>query len=90
MLGHLRLDTFEATPLVREPFEYLIVSNFVDPGRLATINADYPKISTSGSFPVDQVTFGPAFRRFLPSLKAMNFAKLSRRNSTSIFRAGQL
>src|SRR6185437_2604560 len=73
MLGHLRLDTFEATPLVREPFEYLIVSNFVDPGRLATINADYPKISTSESFPVDQVTFGPAFRAFLAELESDEF-----------------
>jgi SM-20-related protein len=73
MLGYLRLDTFQATPLVREPFEHLIVSNFVDPRLLATINADYPKISTSGSFPVDQVSFGPAFQAFLAELESDEF-----------------
>ena len=61
MSGYLRLDAFRSTPLVKEPFEHLIVSGFVDPAGLAAVNADYPKISTSGSFPVDQVSFGPAF-----------------------------
>ena len=62
MPNYLRLDAFRTTPLVKEPFEHLVVSGFVDPAGLAEINADYPKISTSGSFPVDQVSFGPAFQ----------------------------
>jgi SM-20-related protein len=73
MPGYLRLDAFQATPLVREPFEHLIVSNFVHPERLAAINADYPKICTSGSFPVDQLSFGPAFRAFLDELESDEF-----------------
>ena len=73
MPDYLRLDAFKATPLVREPFEHLIVSNFVDSERLATIQADYPKITTSGSFPVDQVSFGPAFRAFLDELESDEF-----------------
>jgi SM-20-related protein len=73
MPDYLRLDAFKATPLVREPFEHLIVSNFVESERLATIQADYPKITTSGSFPVDQVSFGPAFRAFLDELESDEF-----------------
>jgi hypothetical protein len=73
MSGYLRLDAFRSTPLVSEPFEHLIVSGFVDPKGLAAINADYPKISTSGSFPVDQVSFGPAFQTLLDELEGDEF-----------------
>jgi SM-20-related protein len=73
MPRYLRLEAFRATPLVKEPFAHLIVSGFVDPAALAAINADYPKISTSGSFPVDQVGFGPAFQTLLDELEGDEF-----------------
>jgi SM-20-related protein len=73
MPGYLRLDAFRDTPLVPEPFQHLIVSGFVGSAALAAINADYPKISTSGSFPVDQVKFGPAFQTLLDELESDEF-----------------
>jgi SM-20-related protein len=73
MSGYLRLSAFRATPLVNEPFPHLIVSSFVGPQALAAINADYPKISSSGSFPVDQVSFGPAFQTLLDELEGEAF-----------------
>jgi SM-20-related protein len=73
MPGYLRLDAFQATPLQREPFHHLIVPGFIGPAALAAVNADYPKISTSGSFPVDQVGFGPAFQRLLDELEGDEF-----------------
>jgi len=71
--NYLRLDAFHATPLVREPFQHLVVSGFIGPQALAAINADYPKISSSGSFPVDQVKFGPAFQDVLDELEGDEF-----------------
>ena len=73
MPGYLRLDAFRDTPLVREPFPHLIVSGFVRPAALNAINADYPKISTSGSFPIDQVSYGPAFQTMLDELESEEF-----------------
>ncbi len=73
MSGYLRLNAFRSTPLVKEPFPHLIVPGFVGPQALEAINADYPKISTSGSFPVDQVSFGPAFRTLLDELESDAF-----------------
>jgi SM-20-related protein len=73
MPDYLRLEAFRATPLVKEPFEHLIVSGFIDPAALAAINADYPKISSSGSFPVDQVSFGPTFQTLLDELESDRF-----------------
>jgi len=73
MPDYLRLEAFRATPLVREPFPHLIVSGFIGAAALAAINADYPKISTSGSFPVDQVDFGPTFQTLLDELESDEF-----------------
>jgi hypothetical protein len=73
MPDYLRLEAFRATPLVKEPFEHLIVSGFIGPAALAAINADYPKITSSGSFPVDQVSFGPAFQTLLDELESDQF-----------------
>jgi SM-20-related protein len=73
VLQYLGIEQFRTTPLVRRPFEHLIVPQFIGPRPLAEINADYPKISTSGSFPVDQLSFGPAFRNFLEELNGDDF-----------------
>ncbi len=70
---YLRLEAFGATPLVQEPFQHLIVPGFISPQGLAAINADYPKISSSGSFPVDQVSFGPEFQNLLDELESDEF-----------------
>ena len=73
MLQYLGIEQFRTTPLERQPFEHLIVPQFIGPRPLAEINADYPKISTSGSFPVEQLSFGPAFRNFLEELNSDDF-----------------
>ena len=73
MTDYLKLETLQATPLVREPFEHLVVPGFVSDAGLAAINADYPKISLPGSFPTDQVTFGPGFQTLLDELESDEF-----------------
>ena len=70
MLHCLGIEAFRATPLIKEPFEHLIVERFIGPLALAEINADYPKISSSGSFPVDELSFGSAFNTFLDELNS--------------------
>lgn len=69
----LNLDLFKATPLVEEPFQYLIVPNFVRPEGLQTLIADYPHVALPGSFPVDQVSYGPAFAGLLSELNSDEF-----------------
>jgi SM-20-related protein len=73
MPSYMRLEAFHATPLVREPFQHLVVPGFIGPAALAAINADYPKISSPGSFPIDQVAFGPAFQELLDELESDEF-----------------
>ena len=72
-LRYLDMAAFRATPRASEPFEYLVVPGFVRTDACARINADYPKISERGSFPVAQLAFGPAFQEFLDELGSDEF-----------------
>jgi SM-20-related protein len=73
MPNYLGIEAFRATPLIKEPFEHLIVERFIGASALAAINADYPKISSSGSFPTDELTFGSAFNILLDELNGDAF-----------------
>ncbi len=68
-----RFDALDATPLVQEPFEYLIVPNFIGPAALARLNGDYPKVTQRGSFPVNVVPYGPVFQELLDELEGDRF-----------------
>ncbi len=74
-LRYVDLAGFKATPLTREPFQFLSLPGFLNAEACAEINRDYPKIAESGSFPVAQVAFGPAFQRLLDELGSDEFRK---------------
>jgi hypothetical protein len=57
MLSMLDLERFRATPLTREPFEFLIVPEFVKAEARSAIHNDYPKVDRPGSFPRGEVTY---------------------------------
>src|SRR5262249_60593066 len=58
---------FRATPLTREPFDFLVVPGFVKPAACAAVNADFPDIAKPGSFPVCELSLRPAFSALLPT-----------------------
>ncbi|MBV9549583.1 MAG: 2OG-Fe(II) oxygenase [Alphaproteobacteria bacterium] len=67
------IEAFAATPLVREPFAYLMVPNFVRGDAMAAINADYPLVTHPGSFPLPTLQYGPAFRAFIDAIQGPEF-----------------
>ena len=71
----LDLETFRATPLNRDPYEYLVIPGFVKPDALREINGDYPKIDHSGSFPLDSLKFGAGFQKLVDALESEEFRK---------------
>ena len=78
------LDAFNATPLTRQPFPFLMVPRFVKPEAMAAINADYPLVTHPGSFPLPTLNYGPAFAAFIMRLAcdapSMMRSKLARIN----------
>ena len=64
-MSAIDLAAFDASPLRREPFEYVVVPGFVRSAAVAAICADYPRIEQPGSFPISEIAYGPAFAAFL-------------------------
>jgi SM-20-related protein len=68
-LSILDLDRLRAAPLVREPFEFVVVEEFLRRDEAAAIAADFPAVTRPGSFPVDMFAAGPAFARLVAELE---------------------
>jgi SM-20-related protein len=69
------LEAFNAAPLTREPFPFLMVPRFVRPEAMAAINADYPPVSHPGSFPLPTLKYGPAFEDFIAAIQGADFTR---------------
>jgi SM-20-related protein len=65
----LDFAAFGAAPLNREPFEHLVLPGFIRPEARAAINADYPAVERPGSFPLSEVSYGPAFGALIDELR---------------------
>lgn len=72
-MRYLDIDRFTATPLVTEPFRYLIVPGFLRADALAAIAEDYPKIAQAGSFPTSELAIGAVFGGLLDELQGPAF-----------------
>jgi SM-20-related protein len=64
----LELDRLRTAPLCREPFDFVVVEDFLRQDELAPVMADFPQISGCGSYPADALEYGPAFARLLAAL----------------------
>jgi hypothetical protein len=69
VMSMLNLAKFVATPLCREPFDFLVVPGFLAEGALAGIHADFPPVHRPGSFPLESQPCGPAFAALIDELR---------------------
>lgn len=75
MADLIDIDAFNNTPLTQEPFEHLIVPNFVKPEALESVQRDFPDIAKGGSYPITAVDYGPAFDNLAQELMGDELAK---------------
>lgn len=59
----LDLDRLRNAPLRRDPFDFVIVDDFVSTPHHAALIADFPHLPGHGSYPLDLTACGPAFLR---------------------------
>jgi SM-20-related protein len=59
---------FDAAELQRDPFDHLIVPNFLTPTAVAAVNRDYPEITGPANFKLAEIEYGPAFADFVEAL----------------------
>jgi SM-20-related protein len=67
-LSVLDLDRLRGAPLECDPFDFVVVEDFVRAEALPAILADFPAIRGHGSFPVQGLDFGPAFADLVAAL----------------------
>ena len=68
-LSLLDLERLRAAPLSRDPFDFVVVENFVRPQYLAAAIADFPPLGKHGSFPLNGQRYGAAFARLAAELE---------------------
>lgn len=72
-MAYLDIDRLRATPLKSDPYEYLVVPDFVRPALFAEVVADYPSAPGPGSHPVTQVLVRGRFKGLLDELDGEPF-----------------
>ena len=70
----LNLPKLATAEFHAEPFEYLLVDNFLEQDCKQAIVEDFPRVEKSGSFPLSRVSYGPAFRQLTDELLGPGFA----------------
>lgn len=60
---------FRLAAIEHQPFEHMIVPQLVDPAAMEGIARDFPVIDQPGSFPVSELTCGPALQELLSELQ---------------------
>ena len=66
----LNLDAFKAAGRATDPFMHVILPDFVPADARALIDRDYPKIADPGSFPLEKLVYGPAFKDLIEELNS--------------------
>ena len=66
----LDLDRLRAAPLRREPFDFVIVENFIRTERVPALLADFPRTQRHGSFPLAALDCGGAFAGLAAELES--------------------
>jgi SM-20-related protein len=72
----LNLDKLAKAEFHREPFEYVLVDDFLRDDCKSAIVADFPAIERHGSFPLSTLQYGPAFAQLAAELFSKEFARV--------------
>ena len=69
----LDLDAFDHRPLTRDPFDFVIVENFIRPEHFKDIVADFPRIPGPGSHPPAELSIKGAFKALMEEMEGPVF-----------------
>tara|TARA_R110002110_G_scaffold205066_1_gene416659 strand:+ start:51916 stop:52536 length:621 start_codon:yes stop_codon:yes gene_type:complete len=70
----LNLPALRDATLHSDPFDFMVVPDFLDPQTLARVNTDYPAIDSAANHALDSLEYGPAFEAMLRELQGEEFA----------------
>ncbi|MCL4683381.1 2OG-Fe(II) oxygenase [Myxococcota bacterium] len=68
-MGRIDLDALDATELTRDPFDFVVVPDFLAPGTRGEIQRDFPKLLEPGNVALADTRPGPAFLALVEELR---------------------
>ncbi len=74
-MAYLDLPALERTQLERDPYDYLIVPNFIEPSRFSAVSKDYPQVPGPGSHPPSELDIRGEFAALIEELHGEAFRK---------------
>jgi SM-20-related protein len=72
-MNYCDFAALERTPLERDPFEYVIVPDFLKSDRFPEVLADYPKVPGPGSHPPAELSIRGHFKALIEELRGPEF-----------------
>ena len=70
---YLDFEAFERTPLARDPFDYLVVPDFVRADMFKPVITDFPAVPGPGSHPPDELAVKGHFKALMDGLESPAF-----------------
>jgi hypothetical protein len=74
-MGLLKIEALAETPLQTDPYEYVVVENFLDQADQAQILGGFPDMPDAGSFPLSELEVGPGLQALFDALEGPAFRK---------------
>lgn len=69
----LDFDRLADTPLRTEPYEYLVVEDFIRPAYCQKLIDAYPQVEQAGSFPLPTISCSPQFLELIGEMESAQF-----------------
>ncbi|MGE3502715.1 MAG: 2OG-Fe(II) oxygenase [Porticoccaceae bacterium] len=74
-LSLLDLDAVRRAPLVRDPFDFLVVPDALGAAAQSAVHGDYPAIESAANHKLEDLTYGPAFSQLMAELQGEGLAR---------------
>ncbi len=72
-MSTLDIAALDATPLIRDPFDFVIVDRFIRPETFREVAADFPRIPGPGSHPPAELSIRGRFKDLMTDLEGPGF-----------------
>lgn len=63
-------QAFDDMALTTDPFEFIVVPEFLKPDIFPAVHRDFPRVDKGGSYPVDGLAGGPSFTKLVQALES--------------------
>lgn len=69
----INLESLRRADVKRDPFDFMVVPNFLGAEDLARVNSDYPAIDTPANHDLETLSYGPVFRQLMEEMQGSEF-----------------